>query len=73
VNGKVAFRRGPEMSIRLSKAFGSSAEVSLGLDYDLAQAEKADQIKVQRVRHRQVALWLRGKTNYRNHWVSLAD
>lgn len=42
----------PEMAIRLSKAFGSSPEVWLGLqlDYDLAQAEKeASKIKVQRV------------------------
>jgi len=42
----------PDMAIRLSKAFGSSPEVWLGLqlDYDLAQAEKkADKIKVRRV------------------------
>jgi addiction module HigA family antidote len=42
----------PEMSIRLSKAFGSSPEVWLGLQmqYDLAQAEKyADEIKVRRI------------------------
>lgn len=42
----------PEMAIRLSKAFGSSPEVWLGLqvDYDLAQAEKkADKIKIHRV------------------------
>ncbi len=42
----------PEMSIRLSKAFGSSAEMWLGLqmEYDLAEAEKhADQIKVRRI------------------------
>jgi addiction module HigA family antidote len=42
----------PEMSIRLSKAFGSGPEVWLGLQmqYDLAQAEKeADKIKVKRV------------------------
>lgn len=42
----------PEMSIRLSKAFGSSPEVWLGLqmEYDLAQAEKyAGKIKVQRI------------------------
>ncbi|HEY2530852.1 MAG TPA: HigA family addiction module antitoxin [Xanthobacteraceae bacterium] len=47
-------RRGisPEMAIRLSKAFGSSAEVWAGLqlDYDMAQAmTHADEIKVQRV------------------------
>ena len=42
----------PEMSIRLSKAFGSRPEVWLGLqmDYDLAQAEKtASRIKVNRI------------------------
>jgi antitoxin HigA-1 len=40
----------PEMAIRLSKAFGSSPEVWLGLqmEYDLAQAEKSS-IKVRRV------------------------
>jgi antitoxin HigA-1 len=45
-------RISPEMSIRLSKAFGSSPEVWLGLqmEYDLAQAEKdAGKIKVQRI------------------------
>ncbi len=43
----------PEMSIRLSKAFGSSAEVWLGLQmhYDLAQAEKtAHRIKVLKIK-----------------------
>ena len=42
----------PEMVIRLSKAFGSSPEVWLGMQmaYDLAQLEKnAGKIKVQRV------------------------
>ena len=42
----------PEMAIRLSKAFGSSPEVWLGLqmDYDLAQAEKkSSRIKVKKV------------------------
>ena len=42
----------PEMAIRLSKAFGSSPEVWLGVQmaYDLAQLEKeAGKIKVQRV------------------------
>jgi addiction module HigA family antidote len=42
----------PEMSIRLSKAFGSRPEVWLGLQmqYDLAQAEKnAHRIKVRRI------------------------
>ncbi len=40
VNGKNGVS--PEMAIRLSKAFGSSPEVWLGLqmDYDLTQAEK---------------------------------
>jgi addiction module HigA family antidote len=42
----------PEMSIRLSKAFGSSPAVWLGLQlqYDLARAEKtAHRIKVRRI------------------------
>jgi len=42
----------PEMAIRLSKAFGSSPEVWLGMQmaYDLAQLEKeAGKIKVQRI------------------------
>ncbi|MFZ5863215.1 MAG: HigA family addiction module antitoxin [Nitrospirota bacterium] len=50
VNGKAGIS--PEMSIRLSKAFGSSPEVWLGLqmEYDLAEAKKnADRIKVQRI------------------------
>ena len=50
VNGKAGVS--PEMSIRLSKAFGSSPEVWLGLqmEYDLAQAEKhAGKIKVERI------------------------
>lgn len=50
VNGKGGIS--PEMSIRLSKAFGSSPEVWLGLqmEYDLAQAEKhAHKIKVERI------------------------
>ena len=50
VNGKAGIS--PEMSIRLSKAFGSSAEVWLGMqmEYDLAQANKnAGSIKVQRI------------------------
>ncbi len=41
----------PEMAIRLSKAFGSSPELWLGLqmDYDLAQAEKKSaQFKVKK-------------------------
>ena len=41
----------PEMAIRLSKAFGSSPEVWLGMqmEYDLAQAEKkASRIKVKK-------------------------
>jgi addiction module HigA family antidote len=50
VNGKAGIS--PEMSIRLSKAFGSSPEVWLGLqmEYDLAQANhNADRIKVRRI------------------------
>ncbi len=50
VNGKAGIS--PEMSIRLSKAFGSSPEVWLGLqmEYDLAQANKnTGHIKVQRI------------------------
>lgn len=50
VNGKAGIS--PEMSIRLSKAFGSSPEMWLGLqmEYDLAQAEKtANRIKVKRI------------------------
>ena len=40
----------PEMSIRLSKAFGSSPKLWLGLqmDYDLAEAA-AGKIKVERI------------------------
>lgn len=41
----------PEMAIRLEKAFGSSADMWLGMQqkYDLAQARKsAEQIKVKR-------------------------
>lgn len=43
----------PEMALRLARAFGSSAEMWLGLqmDYDLAQAQKkAGKIKVQNLR-----------------------
>lgn len=50
VNGKAGVS--PEMSIRLSRAFGSSPEVWLGLqmEYDLAQANKnTGHIKVQRI------------------------
>ena len=42
----------PEMAIRLSKAFGSSPEIWLGMqmEYDLAEAEKnAGKIKVERI------------------------
>jgi|TARA_B100001971_G_C18068050_1_gene471529 addiction module HigA family antidote len=49
VNGKNGVS--PEMAIRLSKAFGSSPEVWLGMqmDYDLAQArKKAGKIKVKK-------------------------
>ena len=50
VNGKGAISA--EMALRLSKAFGSSPEVWLGIqmEYDLAQVEKeAHNIKVKRV------------------------
>jgi len=43
----------PEMALRLAKAFGSNAEMWLGLqmDYDLAQAQKkAGKIKVRDLR-----------------------
>ena len=43
----------PEMSIRLSKAFGSRPEVWLGLQmqYDLAKAQKTThRIKVRRIK-----------------------
>jgi addiction module HigA family antidote len=53
VNGKGGIS--PEMSIRLSKAFGSNPEVWLGMqmEYDLAQAEKsAKKIKVSRITSR---------------------
>jgi len=49
VNGKNGVS--PEMAIRLAKAFGSSAEVWLGLqmDYDLAKATRnAKNIKVKK-------------------------
>jgi addiction module HigA family antidote len=47
----------PEMAIRLSKAFGSRAEMWLGLQlqYDLALAEKtASKIKIERIKRRSV-------------------
>jgi antitoxin HigA-1 len=50
VNGKAGVS--PEMAVRLSKAFGSSPEVWLGMqmEYDLAQIEKdAERIKVKRI------------------------
>ena len=50
VNGKAGIS--PEMSIRLSKAFGSSPDMWLGLqmEYDLSKAEKtADTIKVKKI------------------------
>ncbi|MGH6894351.1 MAG: HigA family addiction module antitoxin [Dongiaceae bacterium] len=50
VNGRSGIS--PEMAIRLSKAFGGSPEVWLGMqtDYDLAQAmKKAARIKVKPV------------------------
>ena len=61
LNNLVSCRAGvsPEMAIRLSKAFGSSPEVWLGMqmEYDLAQAEKkAGRINVERVEQRQLAV-----------------
>ena len=50
LNGKSGIS--PEMAVRLSKAFGSTPEVWLGLqmDYDLAQVRsKAAKIKVQKL------------------------
>ncbi len=50
VNGKSGIS--PEMAIRLSKAFGSSAEtwLKMQLDYDLAQVRKReDKIQVKQV------------------------
>jgi antitoxin HigA-1 len=48
VNGKGGISA--EMAVRLSKAFGSSSEVWLGMQMDLAQVEKdARNIKVKRV------------------------
>lgn len=51
LNGKSGIS--PEMAIRLSKAFGGSAETWLGvqLDYDLAQARRREgEITVKRVK-----------------------
>ena len=56
VNEKAAIS--PEMAIRLSKAFGSSPEMWLGMqmEYDLAQAEKhAGRIRVERITGRRAA------------------
>jgi len=56
VNGRAGVS--PEMAIRLSKAFGTSPDVWLGIqmEYDLAQAErKAGQIKVERIGQEQLA------------------
>jgi addiction module HigA family antidote len=50
LNGKSGIS--PEMAIRLAKAFGSRAEVWLGLqmEYDLAKAERnSGKIKVKRI------------------------
>jgi addiction module HigA family antidote len=53
VNGKAGIRgSSPRMATRLSKAFGSTPEVRLGIqmDHDLAQAERhAGRIKVRRL------------------------
>ncbi len=54
VNGKSGIS--PEMAVRLSKAFGSSPEVWLGmqLDYDLAQVRRREgEIRVERVQRPQ--------------------
>jgi antitoxin HigA-1 len=51
INGRSGIS--PEMAIRLSKAFGGSAEMWLGLqmDFDLAQAvRKSARIKVQKIK-----------------------
>ncbi len=51
INGKSGIS--PEMAIRLSKAFGSTAEtwLRMQLAYDLAQARKnEDKIKIKRLR-----------------------
>ena len=61
VNGKSGVS--PEMAIRLSKAFGSSPEVWLGmqLDYDLAQARLHEgEIRVERVPRPPVDQGIRG-------------
>ncbi len=50
LNGKSGIS--PEMAIRLTKAFGSSPEMWLGLqlDYDLAQVQrKSNKIRVQKL------------------------
>lgn len=57
LNGKSGIS--PEMAIRLAKAFGSRAEVWLGLqmEYDLAAAEKtAGRIRIARVMPKKTAL-----------------
>lgn len=70
LNNLVNCRAGisPEMAIRLSKAFGSSPEVWLGIqmEYDLAQTEKrADRINVEKIERGpdayEKAMALRGK------------
>ncbi|MDF0672770.1 MAG: HigA family addiction module antitoxin [Nitrospira sp.] len=56
VNGRAGIS--PDMAIRLSKAFGSSPEVWLGLqlDYDLAQATKrAANLKISRLDPRDIS------------------
>jgi len=57
VNSKTGIS--PEMSIRLSKAFGSSPDMWLGLqmEFDLAKAEKtATTIKVKRIAPKQAMM-----------------
>jgi len=60
LNGKAAVS--PEMAVRLSKAFGSTAGfwMRLQMNYALAQVEKdADQIRVKRVARRAMSDELR--------------
>lgn len=57
VNGRAGVS--PEMAIRLSKAFGSSPDVWLGMqmEFDLAQVEKkAARINVGRVEQKRLAV-----------------
>ena len=63
VNGKSGIS--PEMAIRLSKAFGSSPEVWLGIqmDYELARMQrKGAKIRVQRLRAGRLIDWRRASS-----------